>query len=75
MNIVITGASKGIGKAIAGKFATVKNNIFICARNEKELAETADVIEKKYKGSHVKYFAADLSDMTSVKKLNRNNNT
>lgn len=69
MNIVITGASKGMGKAMAMKFATVKNNIFICARNENELAETADEIEKNYKGSSVKYFAADLSDMASSQKF------
>ncbi|MEN9523400.1 MAG: hypothetical protein RL065_1777, partial [Bacteroidota bacterium] len=36
--IVITGASKGIGKAIAEKFATENFNIAICARNENELA-------------------------------------
>ena len=35
MNIVITGGSKGIGKAIAAKFASAKNNIFISSRNEK----------------------------------------
>ena len=69
MNIVITGASKGMGKAMAMKFATVKNNIFICARNENELAETADEIEKNYKGSSVKYFATDLSDMASSQKF------
>jgi short-subunit dehydrogenase len=69
MNIVITGASKGIGKAMAEKFAEVKNNIFICARNKKELAATANEIEKKYKEASVKYFAADLSDMTSVQKF------
>ncbi len=35
MNIVITGGSKGMGKALAMKFAAPNNNIFICARNEK----------------------------------------
>ena len=29
MNIVITGGSKGMGKALAMKFATAGNNIFI----------------------------------------------
>ena len=37
MNIVITGASKGMGKAMAEKFASSKNNIFICSRNENQL--------------------------------------
>ncbi|MEO5650136.1 MAG: SDR family oxidoreductase [Ginsengibacter sp.] len=69
MNIVITGASKGMGKAMAEKFAGVKNKIFICARNEKELAETANAIEKKYKNASVKYFAADLSNRVSAQKF------
>lgn len=60
MNIVITGGSKGIGKAIAAKFAGAKNNIFISARNEKELSATADELNEKGKGN-VTYFVADLT--------------
>ncbi len=69
MNIVITGASKGMGKAMAERFAAGKNNIFICARNENLLAETAAEIENKYKESSVKYFAADLSDSSSLQEF------
>jgi short-subunit dehydrogenase involved in D-alanine esterification of teichoic acids len=42
MNIVITGGSKGMGKALAAKFATGGNNVFINARNDDELKRTAD---------------------------------
>ncbi len=69
MNIVITGASKGIGKALALKFAMEKNNIFICARNENELANTAKEIKEKNSNVVVEYFAADLSDKTSADKF------
>jgi short-subunit dehydrogenase len=65
MNIVITGASKGMGKAIAEKFASSKNDLFICSRNEMPLAKTAEEISKKY-GGVVKYFAADLSEKYGV---------
>lgn len=68
MNIVITGASKGMGKAMAYKFASAKNNLYICARNEKELTETANSISKNT-GSIVKYFVADLSDKNEVNKF------
>jgi short-subunit dehydrogenase len=65
MNIVITGASKGMGKAIAEKFASSKNDLFICSRNETPLAKTAAEISKK-SGGVVKYFAADLSEKYGV---------
>lgn len=37
MNAIITGASKGIGRAIALKLAQNEYNLAICARNEAEL--------------------------------------
>ena len=42
MNIVITGASKGIGKAIAEKFADDKqgHSFFLCSRNNETLQLT-----------------------------------
>ncbi|HXR84903.1 MAG TPA: SDR family oxidoreductase [Hanamia sp.] len=67
-NIVITGASKGMGKAMAEKFAAAKNNIFICSRNEKELAQTANELNEKYNHC-VNYFPADLSQEKEVLKF------
>jgi short-subunit dehydrogenase len=46
MNIIITGASKGIGKAIAMAFAKPGNQLLICSRNEKELIETAKDLQE-----------------------------
>jgi short-subunit dehydrogenase len=65
MNIVITGGSKGMGKAMAEKFAAAGNNIFICSRNEKELAQTAEELNSRYNNS-VQYFAVDLSKKEKV---------
>ena len=64
MNVVITGAGKGMGKATAEKFAAGGDNLYICARNEKELAATAKELEAKY-NCRVLYFPADLSDKTA----------
>jgi short-subunit dehydrogenase len=67
MNIIITGASKGMGKATAEKFAEEENTLFICARSEKELAATALELSEKYPGSKTFYTTADLTDTDSVK--------
>ncbi|MDQ6756388.1 MAG: SDR family oxidoreductase [Bacteroidota bacterium] len=69
MNVVITGASKGMGKAIAEKFAEEGNTIFICARNEKELAATAEELSAKYTNSKIFFIQADLTEKESVKKF------
>ncbi len=44
-NILITGASRGIGRAIAEKFAK-GNRIFITGRNQEKLKESAELIKK-----------------------------
>lgn len=50
MNIVITGASKGIGLAIAERFSheTTPHSFALCARNETELGATRDQLAKTY---------------------------
>ena len=68
MNIVITGGSKGMGKAMAQKFASAGNEIIICSRNENELAETSNELNEKFPGS-VNYFSADLTDKRDVQKF------
>ena len=71
MNIIITGGSKGMGKAMAERFAAGKNNIFICARDEKELRKTAEEIEKSYPGCSVKYYQTDLRDRQSLNEFSQ----
>ncbi|HNE50276.1 MAG TPA: SDR family oxidoreductase [Chitinophagales bacterium] len=39
MNIVITGASRGIGKAVAVRFASEGHSVIICSREEQKLNE------------------------------------
>jgi len=42
MNILITGATKGIGKAVALEMAKANHSLALCARNEKELENLKD---------------------------------
>ncbi|MCX5696880.1 MAG: SDR family oxidoreductase [Candidatus Omnitrophica bacterium] len=46
---IVTGASRGIGKALASTAASLGINVAIAARQEGPLKETADEIAKKYK--------------------------
>lgn len=67
MNIVITGASKGIGKAIAEKFASKGYSLFLCARHEKPLASLAEELLTKYSGARVEYKICDVSEKKQLK--------
>jgi short-subunit dehydrogenase len=66
MNIIITGASKGIGKAIALKFASCGYNLFLCSRNLEQLNKTAAEIQLEYPAVKIKLRAADLSEKEEV---------
>ncbi|MCU0666390.1 MAG: SDR family oxidoreductase [Candidatus Omnitrophica bacterium] len=46
---IVTGASRGIGKALAATCASLGVNLTIAARQEGPLKETAEEISKKYK--------------------------
>ncbi|MGH2563402.1 MAG: SDR family NAD(P)-dependent oxidoreductase [Ginsengibacter sp.] len=69
MNIVITGGSKGMGKALATKYADRGHNIFICARNVKDLENAAVEINSKNNAAQVQYFAADISVTPAAEEL------
>src|SRR5665647_901822 len=58
-----------MGKDLATKYADNGNNVFICARNEKELARASLEINKKNNNALVQYFAADISLKSSAEKF------
>ncbi len=66
MNVIVTGASKGIGKAIAMKFAGQGRQLFLCARNAVELQATANEISERSPGSVVRIMPVDLSVKEAV---------
>lgn len=61
MNVIITGASKGIGKAIAAAFAAEGATLFLCARNEITLYNTVAELQTRYPESLIKAKAFDMS--------------
>jgi 3-oxoacyl-[acyl-carrier protein] reductase len=67
MNAIITGATKGIGKAIALRLATEGYNLAICSRNAVELSSLASLLEAK--GVKVHYLPTDCADKASVYEL------
>jgi short-subunit dehydrogenase len=64
--VIVTGGSKGIGKAIAQKFAAEGHTILLCARNEHNLKEAAEELLLQAGHAIIQTFSADLSDKTEV---------
>ena len=61
MNVIVTGASKGIGKAIAEIFAANGHNLFICSRGEVLLYKTMEEFQTRFPLITVKAKPVDLS--------------
>jgi len=63
-NVVVTGASRGIGRSIALGFATSGANVSICARGAEALKKTEAELEEK--GNKVHAAVCDLADGAAV---------
>ena len=68
MNIVITGASKGLGKAIAEAFAEDKqgHSFFLCARNKEELDKAAKELQGRFPRINMYSKVCDVGEKNSV---------
>ena len=64
MNIVITGASKGLGKAIAEIFAADEqgHNLFLCARTKEELENTGKELQARFLKTNIHTKTCDVAD-------------
>jgi len=61
LNVVVTGASKGIGKAIAEIFAANGASLYLCSRGEVALYKTMEDLQTRFPQASVKARPADLS--------------
>ena len=60
MNVLITGASRGIGRSLAEYYKSKGANLYLIARDEEKLKNLSD-----------NYFAVDLSDFDKVKEVSK----
>lgn len=67
MNVIITGATKGMGRAIAEQFAAAGYNIVACARTDKDLQGMKSHFSAVFPEVSVTTKVVDISDTSQVK--------
>jgi len=71
MNIVITGASRGFGKAVAEKFAAAGHSLLLTSRNEIALYKAMEELLVKYPQAGIKAKAFDISIKEQAQELGK----
>jgi short-subunit dehydrogenase len=66
MIVVITGASKGIGKAVATEFAKKGYTLLLCSRGEAALYNTVSELQTAYPDASIKARPTDMSNEADV---------
>ncbi|GMU41445.1 MAG: short-chain dehydrogenase [Chloroflexota bacterium] len=69
--VIVTGASRGIGRAIAAAFAEEGARVLLCARGAGPLEATALILRTAYPSATVETFAADVTDAEQASALIR----
>ncbi len=67
--VVVTGASRGIGRAIALSFVEAGADIFLIARNREKLFQFQNELSEKYPGQKIRSAALDLSVRDEAKRV------
>ncbi len=66
MNVVVTGASRGLGRSIAETFAARGGEIAVAARTQTELDDLEDDFAKRFPDARLLAFRTDLSQKQGV---------
>lgn len=67
MHVVITGATKGIGLAIAEKFAGAGHNLIVCARSKEDLEKMEREFQNRFPAVSIQTKVADIGDVNQIK--------
>jgi len=65
-NVVITGASSGIGAALAWRYAQKGYDVALCARREDKLRELSEQLQNKYPHQQFIYETLDVAELDGV---------
>lgn len=71
MNVVITGATKGMGRAIAEKFAQAGYDLIVCARSKEDLEKLKKDFSNRFAAVSIKTKVADVGDVSQIKDFGR----
>ena len=71
LTVVITGASRGIGKSLAKHFAQRGDELLLTARNKETLTATITALQKEFTASTIHGQAADLSIPEQAREFGR----
>lgn len=68
-SVIVTAASKGLGKASALEFAREGAKVILSSRNKEELEKTVQEIKEATGNDHVNYVVCDITDANSIRNL------
>lgn len=68
-NVLITGSTKGVGRALAEDFLEAGDNVIICSRNEQQVQEAVKELQQQYGKKRVVGKACNVAKADQVRAL------
>ncbi len=68
-SVIVTAASKGLGKATAKQFAIEGAHVLISSRNENELKQTVEEVRSESGYNNIDYFVCDMTNHQEIEQL------
>lgn len=66
-NVLVTGATSGVGEAIAKRYAKTASNLILLGRNEEKLEKVKLECKTINSKCNVKYYVSDITESTKFK--------